>query len=416
MVVRLMSYLWKIHYFLYYTATNAKKQYFFEKLFKKEGFYMKNVLHRAWAEIDLSALAHNVESVRQRLPEQTKIMSVVKANAYGHGDAAICGKLWELGVKWFAVSNLEEALSVRSICPEAEIFILGYTPPECAPEIAAHNIIQGVISQEYGQQLQQYADKPVRCHIKLDTGMGRIGFRAKETEACVQQLLPLFAWDKLRIEGVYTHFAVADSPEAGDCRYTDQQEQQILAVYDRLAALGHPLEHVHCMNSAASVCRPNPRCTLARIGIVMYGLAPNYPVALPLSLKPVMTFKSVISQVKTVEAGDCISYGRTYCATQQRKIATVTVGYADGYARLLSGKGKALVHGVACPIVGRVCMDQMMLDVTDVPEAVCSGDEVTLFGDGAITADWLASLYGTIGYEIVCGISKRVPRVSVEYA
>ncbi len=375
---------------------------------------MKRILHRAWAEIDLSALAHNIMSVRQAVPEQTEIMAVVKANAYGHGDEAVCRKLRELGLNWFAVSNLEEALSVRRVCPDGEIFILGYTPPECAPEMAKHNIIQGVISQEYAQQLQQYADAPVRCHIKLDTGMGRIGFQGKSADAYVEQLLPLFQLSKLKIEGLYTHFAVADSPDEDDVLYTAQQEQRILDVYDRLKEMGYPLLHVHCMNSAASVCKPNPRCTLARIGIVMYGLAPNYPVPVPVDLKPVMTFKSVISQVKTVYPGDCISYGRTYTAAEERRIATVTVGYADGYARLLSGKGKALVHGRACPIVGRVCMDQMMLDVTDVPEPVCSGDEVTLFGDCEITADWLASLYGTIGYEIICGISKRVPRLIVE--
>lgn len=375
---------------------------------------MKKILHRAWAEIDLSALAHNIASVRSVLPEQTALMAVVKANAYGHGDAAVCRRLAALGVHWFAVSNLEEALSVRKVCPDAEIFILGYTPPECAPEMAKNNIIQGVISLEYAQELCQYAEMPVRCHIKLDTGMGRIGFQGKDADTYAQQLLPLFSMPQLKIEGLYTHFAVADSPEEDDMLYTQQQEQRLLDVYDRLGALGHPLPHVHCMNSAASVLRPNPRCTLARIGIVMYGLAPNYPVPVPVDLKPVMTFKSVISQVKTVEAGDCISYGRTYTAPETRRIATVTVGYADGYARLLSGKGRALVHGVSCPIVGRVCMDQMMLDVTEITEPVVSGDEVTLFGDCEITADWLASLYGTIGYEIICGISKRVPRLVVE--
>jgi len=146
----------------------------------------------------------------------------------------------------------------------------------------------------------------------------------------------------------------------------------------------------------------------------MYGLLPNYPVELPIELKPVMTFKSVISQVKDVFDGDCISYGRTYTASETRKVATVTVGYADGYARLLSGKGYALVHGKKCPILGRVCMDQLMLDVTEISELVQSGDEVTLFGNCEITADKLASLYGTIGYEIVCGISKRVPRIVIE--
>ena len=167
------------------------------------------------------------------------------------------------------------------------------------------------------------------------------------------------------------------------------------------------------MNSAATVTRPNPRATLARVGIIMYGLEPNYPVHVPMELQPVMSLRSVVSHVKQVDAGTCISYGRTYTADKPRTIATVTIGYADGYARLLSNQADALLHGRRCPIVGRICMDQLMLDVTDVPEEVKPGDVVTMFGtDGeeTITADELAALYGTIGYEIICGISKRVPR------
>ena len=373
--------------------------------------------YRAWAEIDLSALEHNVRTVQAMLPKQTAYMAVVKANAYGHGDKAICQKLWELGVRWFAVSNLEEALSVRKYCPYGEIFILGYTPPEFAPELARYNLIQGVLSLSYAQQLQSFAHQPVRCHIKLDTGMGRIGFRSDSPEDCAKALLPLFDLEKLSIEGIYTHFAVADSPETEDVAYTQGQEDFIVAVYDKLAEMGHTLKHLHFMNSAASVTRPNPRATLARIGIIMYGLEPNYPVHVPMELRPVMSLRSVVSHVKTVEPGACISYGRTYHAPAQRVIATVTIGYADGYARLLSNRASALVHGIACPIVGRVCMDQLMLDVTDVPEKVVPGDVVTMFGrDGKaqITADELAALYGTIGYEIVCGISKRVPRNVIE--
>lgn len=369
--------------------------------------------YRAWAEIDLSALEQNVCAVQKILPEQTQYMAVVKANAYGHGDEAVCKKLWELGVRWFAVSNLEEALAVRQYCPYGEIFILGYTPPEFAPELSRNNIIQGVLSLDYANQLQHFAHQPVRCHIKLDTGMGRIGFRSASPEACAEELLPLFSLDKLSVEGIYTHFAVADSPEQADVAYTQGQEEFIIAVYDQLAAKGHKLKHLHFMNSAASVMRPNPRATLARVGIIMYGLEPNYPVHVPMELHPVMSLRSVVSHVKTVDAGACISYGRTYTADCSRTIATVTIGYADGYARLLSGKASALVHGMACPIVGRVCMDQLMLDVTDVPDEVKPGDVVTMFGrDGnmTITADELAAMYGTIGYEIVCGISKRVPR------
>lgn len=373
--------------------------------------------YRAWAEIDLAALAHNVQAVQEILPPKTQYMAVVKANAYGHGDEMICQKLWKLGVRWFAVSNLDEALAVRQYCPYSEIFILGYTPPELAPELARNNIIQGVLSLEHACQLQQFAQQPVRCHIKLDTGMGRVGFRGETTEEQVSQLLPLFELDRLSIEGLYTHFSVADSLEPADIAYTQAQENEIIQVYDALAAHGHRLKHLHFMNSAASVTRPNPRATLARVGIVMYGLQPNYPVQVPLAIKPVMSLRSVVSFVKTVAPGACISYGRTYTAESQREIATVTIGYADGYARLLSDRACALLHGCRCPIVGRICMDQLMLDVTDVKEPVQPGDVVTLFGqdgDQQITADELAVSYGTIGYEIVCGITKRIPRLAVE--
>lgn len=369
--------------------------------------------YRAWAEIDLDALAQNVHAVQQVLPAHTQFMAVVKANAYGHGDEAVCRKLWTLGVRWYAVSNLEEALAVRHYCPYGEIFILGYTPPEFAPELARNNIIQGVLSLDYARQLQQFAHQPVRCHIKLDTGMGRIGFRGDSTQAYLEQILPMFQLDRLSVEGLYTHFAVADDSASENIAYTQHQEAQILAVYDALSEQGHRLKHLHFMNSAASVLRPNPRATLARVGIVMYGLEPNYPEHVPIALHPVMSLRSVVSHVKTVEPGACISYGRTYTSQTPRTIATVTIGYADGYARLLSNRAEAIVHGVRCPIVGRVCMDQLMLDVTDCPTEVQPGDVVTMFGcdgDAQITADELAHLYGTIGYEIVCGISKRVPR------
>lgn len=381
---------------------------------------MKNtsVLHRAWAEIDLSALQHNVHCIRSQLPEQTEFMAVVKADAYGHGEAAICTALHQMGIHWFAVSNLEEAIAVRQHCADSEIFILGYTPPERTKELIQNRIIQGVISRAYAEELASYVeDQPLRCHIKLDTGMGRIGFRSINPAACTEEILPLFSIKGLQIEGLYTHFSVADCPDdATQCAYTDAQEARILDVYDRLAAAGHKLPHVHFMNSAATIYRPNSRSTLARVGIILYGLAPNYPLPVPLPLKPVMTLKSVISHIKTAEPGDCISYGRTYTAEQPCQIATVTIGYADGYARLLSGKAHALVHGTACPIVGRVCMDQLMLDISNVKEPVQIGDEVTMFGtEGTetISADELAALYDTIGYEVVCGISKRVPRVLI---
>ncbi|MBR7085101.1 MAG: alanine racemase, partial [Oscillospiraceae bacterium] len=218
------------------------------------------------------------------------------------------------------------------------------------------------------------------------------------------------------LEGLFTHFAVADEDDAENIAYTVQQQKTFFTVANAFQKETAPLKHVHCMNSAAILYRNMPESTLARAGIIMYGLMPNANLAVPLDLKPVLSFKSRISHIKEVHAGDCISYGRTYQAKETRKIATVTIGYADGYSRLLSNKGEMLVNGIRCHITGRVCMDQTMIDVTDVPD-VKAGTVVTLIGsDGQeqITADDLAGMYGTIGYETVCDISKRVPRIFLQ--
>jgi alanine racemase len=342
-------------------------------------------------------------------------MAVVKADAYGHGDESICRCLAEeCGIKYFAVSNLDEAIAVRGYCPDAEILILGYTPPEYAHEIAQYNIIQGIVSSEYAAALTENYSGKIRCHIKIDTGMGRIGLKHDLPSECADEIKELCKMDGLSVEGIYTHFAVADSDSPDNIAYSDKQEKFILDTYDILVSQGIKLPHVHFMNSAACCYRNSPRSTLARAGIIMYGLHPDISLEIPEGLSPVMELKAVISHVKNVKAGDCISYGRTFTAEHEMRIATVTIGYADGYSRLLSSKGEILVHGKRCRIVGRVCMDQLMIDVTGVQAE--SGDIVTLIGnDGGetITADNLASIYGTIGYEVVCGISKRVPRINI---
>lgn len=375
---------------------------------------MKEYLKRAWAEISLSGLQSNISLIKKLAGASTNIMAVVKADAYGHGEGEICHCLEKSGVKYFAVSNLDEALQVRGFCPSGEILILGYTPPEYAEQLAENNIIQGVISREYALELVKN-HKNVRCHIKIDTGMGRIGLKYDTPQECAEEIKNIISINGLSVEGIYTHFAVADSDEANNIKYTDNQEKFILDTYDILESQNIHLEHVHFMNSAALCYRTNPRSTLARAGIIMYGLCPNYPLAIPNGFKPVMSLKAVVSHVKTVKKGDCISYGRTFVADHEMKIATVTIGYADGYSRLLSSKADVLLNGKRCRITGRICMDQLMIDVTD--NNAKEGDIVTLIGtDGneTITADELASLYNTIGYEVVCGISKRVPRVYIE--
>lgn len=370
---------------------------------------------RAWAEISLDALSHNVQSIQAVLSGGTQFCAVVKADAYGHGEEFICRKLHDIGVRFYAVSSFEEAMRVRKWCPEGEILILGYTSPECAPMLAEHNILQAVVSGEYAAALSAQAlpGKPVRCHIKLDTGMGRIGVPARDTARCLSEVETILSLQGLTIEGLFTHFAAADEETPEHVDYTNRQEAALFDTYKALEARGIRLPHVHCMNSAAICYRNNPESTLARAGIIMYGLMPNAALSMPLDLQPVLELRSRISHIKTVDAGTCISYGRTYVAEHTQKIATVTIGYADGYSRLLSGKGEVLVCGVRCPVVGRICMDQLMIDIGAVPDAQV-GTVVTLIGrDGSdcITADEVAGKYGTIGYEVVCGISKRVPRI-----
>lgn len=378
---------------------------------------MKPYLKRAWAEISLSALEKNIRAIKSTLFRETSLMAVIKANAYGHGEDGILKKLCECGVKYFAVSNLDEAVSVRSHCPEGEILILGYTPPEFADELVENNIIQGVLSLDYAGELCKNAKAAVRCHIKIDTGMGRIGLKYRAPEECAVEIRNILSLDKLSVEGLYTHFAAADADDEESREYTERQADFIIRTYDLLKSEGIVLPHLHFLNSAGLCYHNNKRSTLARAGIIMYGLHPNYPLKLPIEVEPVMTLKAVVSQVKELGKGDSVSYGRIYRAPEDNiRAATVTVGYADGYSRLLSEKAEVLVNGKRCPVIGRICMDQLVLDVSHAGN-VREGDIVTLIGrDGneEITADELASLYGTIGYEVVCGISKRVPRIYVD--
>lgn len=378
---------------------------------------MKPYLKRAWAEISLGTLEENINKIKSLLHEDTEVMAVIKADAYGHGEGEILKKLCQCGVKYFAVSNLDEAVSVRKHCPDGEILILGYTPPEYAHELEQYNIIQGVLSLEYARELNDSAVNKIRCHIKIDTGMGRIGLKYSDPKRCAEEAKKIVSLPNIQTEGLYTHFAVADNPDEESRAYTRNQTDYIIKVYDYLCEKGIRLAHLHFLNSAGICYHNSNRSTLARAGIIMYGLYPNYPVRLPVDIKPVMSLKAVVSVVKQMRKGESVSYGRTYKAPDDNVIAaTVTVGYADGYSRLLSGKSDILVKGKRCRVIGRICMDQLMLDVTDVPD-VKEGDIVTLIGrdgDEEITADELAALYGTIGYEVVCGISKRVPRIYVD--
>ncbi len=368
-----------------------------------------------WAEIDLDALAHNFALAQRTVGGP--VCAVVKADAYGHGDAAAARALDEAGAAAFAVSCLAEARHLRRHGIAKPLLILGYTDPRRAAALAADDIATAVFSAEYARQLSaaaQAAGVTVKVHLKVDTGMGRIGFAVRSgMEEAVAGLEACYALPGLRITGIFQHFAVADSNAPADLVYTEEQHALFCRVVERLRADGFDPGVVHCANSAAQMRRPEWRHDLTRAGIILYGLDPSDEVAIP-GLRPVMTLKALVTQVKELAPGQCVSYGRTFTAKGPVRAATVCVGYADGYPRLLSGsraQGMMLVNGQPAPVLGRVCMDQTLVDVTNIPGAAM-GDEVVVFGPGgADTADSIARKTGTINYEIVCGISRRVPRV-----
>ncbi len=361
---------------------------------------------RSWVEINLEQLKRNYEIYKSFQPEGREIMAVVKADAYGHGDKEVAASLDAMGVKHFAVSNIDEALHVRSVT-NGEIIILGYTPIDMAEKLVENNITQALLSEEYAEQLLS-TGLPIKCQFAIDTGMRRIGLNADDIDECERVIRKY----QKNLTGLFTHLCVADTPEQTE--FTNEQIKKFEDICERVADLNLSC---HCMNSAGGLWHTG--CSsYARLGIILYGLKPDYINTLPEGVEPVLAWKSVVSMVKDVKPGDTIGYGRSYTVEKSMTIATIPTGYADGYSRLLSNKGWVLINGKKASIVGRVCMDQMMVDVSGI-EGVDIGTEVVLLGQSGserITADDLANVYGTIGYEIVCGINKRVKRVYIEEA
>lgn len=376
---------------------------------------MNDFLKRAWARIDLDSLGKNLRVLSEHA-HGTQICAVVKANAYGHDDISIARYLEEKGVSFFAVSNIKEALILRDSGIKGEILILGYTPPYYARELAASDIIQCAVDETHAVEISiaaAAANVSVKLHMAVDTGMGRIGELPENAPAAAERIAKL---PGIILDGAFTHYAAADSYDESDIAYTKEQTERFFRVCDEIRQRGIQLRHTHCLNSAGGLFAFDERSTLIRDGILIYGLKPDRSLAIPFELEQVMTLKAALSYVKQVPAGTYVSYGRTYRTDSTRSIATVPIGYADGYPRSLSNKGHVLINGKRAPIVGRVCMDQLMIDVTDIG-SVTAGSVATLIGrdgDETITADDIAELTGTIGYEIVCGISKRVPRVIVK--
>ncbi|MBQ8176070.1 MAG: alanine racemase [Oscillospiraceae bacterium] len=371
---------------------------------------------RICAEIDLDAARSNLLALKSYIDEScTKPACVVKADAYGHGDVGLMKLYQEMGVDFFCVSNISEALRLREGGCKGDILILSWTAPEDTHILIENNLIGTAVSVSNAAEISANAEKPVRLHIKLDTGMGRVGLNTENAEKCAAEIAEIAAMKNISAEGLFTHLAVADSADEENISFTENQKNLFFEIAEKAEKLGVKLIHKHCLNSAGTLYHYDKRSTLARMGIVLYGLKPDNSLDVPVKLEPVMKLKSFITQIKTISKGTSVSYGRTYIADSDRVVATVPCGYADGYPRLLSNKNEVLVHGRRAKGIGRICMDQMMIDITGI-DGVKVGDEVTLFGrdDGEIiTADDLASSYGTIGYELICAVSVRVPRIFI---
>ena len=375
---------------------------------------------RFWAEIDINAAENNFKIIRNKLNSSTKLCCVVKANAYGHG-AVYLSKLYEkLGADFFAVSNIEEAMQLRNNGISTPILILGYTPTSCASILAENNISQSVFSYSYAKELSKCAEADgvkVKIHIKLDSGMGRIGFDCiHKREDMLKSVIEVCNMNGLENQGIFTHFALADDGKDG-AEFTKLQYERFMSAVDELKAQGIEFEIKHCANSATTFEYPQYHLDMVRVGVVLYGLAPSGKVRGCEELVPVMSLKSVISMIKEIEEGDTVSYGCTFKAEKRTKIATAPVGYADGFWRSNAQNGtQMLIRGQRVNIVGRVCMDQLMLDITDV-KGVREGDYITLIGadkNELITADELAKNNSTIGYEMICSIGERVPRFYIK--
>jgi alanine racemase len=371
---------------------------------------MKSQNHLTWAEVDLDAIAHNARGLKERAGQETELMAVVKANAYGHGAVPVARAALENGASRLAVNRALEGVELRQAGLTAPILILGYSLPGEAETIVRWDLTPTVTTVEGALALSAVSDrqgKVTLIHVKVDTGMGRFGLLPDEVVAFVRRIAEL---PGLKLEGLFTHFAVAD---LADKTYTRRQFARYMQVAQQLEEVGFTIPLKHVANSAANLDLPEMHLDVVRCGIALYGLRPSDEVEPTIPLKPAMTLKSRVARVRTLPPGSGISYGCTYTTTRPTSVALVPVGYGDGYHRLLSNKGSVLIGGKRAPIVGRVCMDQFVVDITGI-EGVRQDDEVVVFGhqgEEEISAEEVAALAGTINYEVVTSILPRVTRV-----
>lgn len=371
---------------------------------------------RTWAEVSLANIEHNYNEMRARLPEGTRFFGVVKADAYGHGAVEVGRLLQVLGCEYLGVACVDEAVRLRRQGIEVPILIMGYTPPEQTAELIENGLTQTVYSLDLAEGFSQAAvslGKTLKIHLKADSGMGRLGFTCHGGRDPLEDMLRVLSLPGLDAEGIFTHFAVSDT--FGDA-FTTRQFEAFKSLVDRLeAASGRRIKIRHCANSGAMINYEWTYADMVRPGLMLYGLCPDKETG-GFDLRPAMQLKTRIAQIKEFSAGDTVSYGRIFTAPGPRRIAVITIGYADGLFRTLSNRFDVLVRGRRAHQVGRICMDMCMIDVTDIPDAQV-GDEVTVFGEdsGAVlSVDELASIAGTISYELLCAVSPRVPRVYIK--
>lgn len=371
---------------------------------------------RVWAEIDLDAISYNIEQIKSKIQDQTQIICVIKTDGYGHGALQIARHLQNDKQIWgFAVATAEEAMLLRKNGIHSNILILGYTFPYCYEQFVEMDIRPTVFMFDTAKQLSDVAvkcNKTCKIHIKIDTGMTRIGIAPNDEG--LDLIKKISELPNIEIEGIFTHFATADETSTQKAYHQFDVFKEYVSSVENV--LGHRIPLRHCSNSAGIIEMPDANLDAVRAGIILYGLWPSEEVKIKnnISLKPALSLKSKVVYVKTVPKNCEVSYGGTFVTFRDTRIATVCIGYGDGYPRSLSNLGAVLINGQKAHIIGRVCMDQMMIDITDIKENVCVGDTVTLIGkdqDEEISMEELGDLSGRFNYELACDLGKRIPRV-----
>jgi alanine racemase len=365
-----------------------------------------------YIEIDLDAIAHNVQAIKAHIGQRVKLMAVVKANAYGHGATEVARTALQHGADWLAVARADEGVRLRQAGIAAPILVMNYTLPDALEEALWHDLTLTLTELETAQAISALAPRLGRMatvHIKVDTGMGRFGLLPEEVLPFVEKVTAL---PGLYLEGLFTHFAVAD---LADKDYTWQQFRCFQRVRASLATAGYPIPLCHAANSAATLDLPEMHLDAVRVGIALYGLRPSGEVEPMVPLRPALSLRSHVARVRTLPAGSSISYGRTYITPRPMPVALVPVGYGDGYHRLLSNRGAVLINGRRAPIVGRVCMDQLIVDVSQVGPVTLNSEVVLIGSQGEerISAEEVAAWAETINYEVTTSLLSRVPRLYV---